>query len=166
MDLRGEGHVSVRPLAHHLRALAAAIAAVVTIAASGGPAGAANFFEKNVYMIGPRYDAALPPCDYPAALAKIRARFGTKEGRFWNSDLQIVNFDRIRETAFRPWAEQTIPRRYCSGRALISDGRWRPVHYSIIEDGGMIGAHWGVEWCVVGIDRNWAYNPACKMARP
>ena len=30
----------------------------------------------------------------------------------------------------------------------------------------MIGSSWGVEWCVVGLDRNWAYNPACKMARP
>ena len=30
----------------------------------------------------------------------------------------------------------------------------------------MIGAYWGVEWCVVGLDRNWSYNPACKMARP
>jgi hypothetical protein len=30
----------------------------------------------------------------------------------------------------------------------------------------MIGASWGVEWCVVGLDRNWAYNPACRMARP
>jgi len=25
---------------------------------------------------------------------------------------------------------------------------------------------WGVEWCVVGLDRNWAYNPTCKMAQP
>jgi hypothetical protein len=49
---------------------------------------------------------------------------------------------------------------------LVSDGRWREVHYSIIEDGAMIGWHWGVEWCVVGIDRNWAYNPQCRMARP
>jgi hypothetical protein len=24
----------------------------------------------------------------------------------------------------------------------------------------------GIEWCIVGLDRNWAYNPACKMARP
>ena len=24
----------------------------------------------------------------------------------------------------------------------------------------MIGASWGVEWCVVGVDRNWANNPA------
>jgi len=52
------------------------------------------------------------------------------------------------------------------GMALISDGVWRPVHFSIIEDSGMIGASWGVEWCVAGIDRNWAYNPSCKMAQP
>ena len=77
-----------------------------------------------------------------------------------------MDFDRIRETAYHPWADSTIPRRFCSGRALVSDGRWRDVHYSIIEDGGMIGWNWGVEWCVVGIDRNWAYNPQCKMARP
>jgi hypothetical protein len=25
---------------------------------------------------------------------------------------------------------------------------------------------WGVEWCVVGLDRNMAYNPNCQMARP
>jgi len=30
----------------------------------------------------------------------------------------------------------------------------------------MIGANWGVQWCVVGIDRNWAYNPECKAAGP
>ena len=131
-----------------------------------GPAGAANWFEKNFYLSGPRYDAALPPCDARSALSTIQARFSTKEGRFWNSDLTLLEFDRVREIAFRPWAEGTIPRRYCSARVLVSDGRWRPVYYSIIEDAGMIGATWGVQWCVVGIDRNWAYNPRCKMARP
>ena len=134
--------------------------------AASAPAAAAGWFEKNAYLIGPRYDSVLPPCDAPSALAKIQRRFGTKEGRFWNSDLQIVDFDRIRETAYHPWADSTIPRRFCSGRALVSDGRWRDVHYSIIEDGGMIGAKWGVQWCVVGVDRNWAYNPQCQMARP
>jgi len=49
---------------------------------------------------------------------------------------------------------------------LVSDGRKHAVYYSIGEDTGMIGASWGVEWCVVGLDRNWAYNPRCKMARP
>jgi hypothetical protein len=30
----------------------------------------------------------------------------------------------------------------------------------------MIGASWGVQWCVIGIDRNWAYNPECRAAAP
>lgn len=128
------------------------------------PATAASWLEKSIYLIGPRYDGVLPPCE--AALDTIASRFAQKEGRFWNSDLQIVNFDRIRETAFRPWAPETIPRRFCTAVAMVSDGRPRTVHYSIGEDTGMIGATWGVEWCVVGLDRNWAYNPACKMARP
>jgi hypothetical protein len=140
--------------------------ATASFVTASAPAGAAGWFEKNYYLIGPRYDSRLPPCDEPRALSTIQQRFGTKEGRFWNSDLQIVEFDRIREAAYRPWADGTIPRRFCSGRVLVSDGRWRAVHYSIIEDGGMIGATWGVQWCVVGIDRNWAYNPQCKMARP
>jgi hypothetical protein len=164
-DLRREAQVSVRALTHIRRALAAAFGMIV-VAVACGPAGAANLFEKNVYLSGPRYDAVLPPCDHPFALNTIKRRFASKEGRFWNSNLTITEFDRIKETAFRPWAEGTIPRRFCSGRALISDGRWRPVYYSIIEDGWVASFGWGVNWCVVGIDRNWAYNPACKMARP
>ena len=50
--------------------------------------------------------------------------------------------------------------------ALVSDTRARRIHYWIGEDLGMIGASWGVEWCVVGLDRNWAYNPGCRMAQP
>jgi hypothetical protein len=30
----------------------------------------------------------------------------------------------------------------------------------------MIGMDWGVNFCVEGLDRNWAYNPACRSARP
>jgi hypothetical protein len=131
-----------------------------------GTAKAANWWEMNFYLSGPRYDGVLPPCDYPDALEKIAKRFNRKEGEYWNSDLTIINFAKIRETAFRPWAAQTIPRRFCSGIVEVSDGRKHTIHYSIAEDTGMIGAYWGVEWCVVGLDRNWAYNPACKMARP
>lgn len=128
------------------------------------PAQAANWLEKTFYMSGANYDGDLPPCE--AALGKIASRFAEKEGRFWNSDLQILDFERVREIAFRPWAKGTVPRRFCSAVAMVSDGRKHRVSYSIAEDAGMIGMTWGVEWCVVGLDRNWAYNPACKMARP
>jgi hypothetical protein len=128
------------------------------------PTQAANFLEKNFYMSGARYDGVLPPCE--AGLAKIAARFAEKEGSFWNSSLQILDFERVREIAYSPWALGTIPRRFCQATALVSDGRKHAVYYSIGEDTGMIGANWGVEWCVAGLDRNWAYNPRCKMARP
>jgi hypothetical protein len=158
--------VSDRKPTLRARTAAAVLGVACLAAAASAPARAANWFEKNGYLVGPRFDSALPACDDSWALSKIQSRFGTKEGLFWNSALQIVNFDRIREVALRPWADATIPRRWCAGRALISDGQWRTLRYSIVEDGGMIGASWGVEWCVVGLDRNWAYNPNCKEASP
>ena len=144
-----------------IRSLAAALAIGLAISA---PAQAAGWLEKNFYLSGQNYDGVLPPCE--AALGRIAARFGEKESRFWNSDLQILDFERVRETAYRPWAAGAIPRRFCSAVALVSDGRKHQVNYWLGEDTGMIGANWGVEWCVVGLDRDWAYNPRCKMARP
>ena len=141
-----------------------ALGAALFAAASSVPAPAANWLEKTFYMIGPRYDSKVPTCDDSWALSTIQRRFGTKEGRFWNSDLQITNFDQIREVSYRPWADGTVPRRFCSGRAKTSDGHWRALRYSIVEDGAIIGTSWGVQWCVVGADRNWAYNPNCQAA--
>jgi hypothetical protein len=127
---------------------------------------AANIFELNFWLSGPRYDAVVPLCEEPGALGQIQAHFAEKEGQYWNSDLHIVGFERVHELSFRPWVEGTIPRRFCSATALVSDGVKRPVHYSIGENTGWLGVGYGVEWCVVGLDRNWAYNPACRMAKP
>jgi hypothetical protein len=127
---------------------------------------ATSWLERNIYLFGPRYEGVLPSCDNPHALVKISSRFNQKENLFWNTDLKITAFEKIRETAFRSWAAETIPRRFCSGIVEVSGGRKHAIHYAIAEDTGMIGASWGVEWCIVGLDRNWAFNPACKMARP
>jgi hypothetical protein len=140
--------------------------AALTAVLPAGTALAANWVEENFYLQGPRYDGVLPPCDAQAALGKIAARFGDKESHFWNSALKIAGFEQVHEVAFRPWAANTIPRRFCSAIVHISDGSKHALHYAIAEDTGIIGATWGVEWCVVGLDRNWAYNPACEMARP
>jgi hypothetical protein len=124
---------------------------------------AANPLEMNFGLFGPRYDGVLPPCE--SALQTISSQFAEKEGTFWNSALQITGYDRVHETAFRPWTSDNIPRRYCSARAMLNDGKPRTVDYSIVEDGGFAGYGPGVEWCVVGLDRNWAYNPRCRAAR-
>ena len=127
---------------------------------------AASIFEKNFWLSGPRYDRKVPGCDDPNPLNRIIANFHTKEIRFWNSDLRIVGIENIQETAEQPWAAQSIPRRFCSGTAVINDGARYPLFYSIAEDTGIIGSSWGVNFCVKGLDRNWAYNPDCRSAQP
>ena len=127
---------------------------------------AANLFEKNFWLSGPRYDRDVPACDYSGALDRIIANFHTKEYRFWNSELRIVGVENIHETAWLPWAAQSIPRRYCNGTAVINDGARHPLFYSIAEDTDIDGFGWGVNFCVDGLDRNDAYNPHCRSARP
>ena len=147
------------------RLMLAALAAALCVL-SFVPARAASFLEKNFWLSGPRYDRTMPACDYAPALDRIITNFHIKEARFWASGLRIVGFENIRETAALVWAAQSIPRRFCSGTAVISDGLRHPIYYSIAEDTGMIGMDWGVNFCVEGLDRNDAYGPACRAARP
>jgi hypothetical protein len=132
--------------------------------AMSGPAEAANPFELNFGLSGPKYDGRVAPCE--KALGTITNEFADKESTFWNSPLTITAYGNIHEIAFRPWQSDNMPRRFCTGTVQLSDGAVRTLNYSIIEDGGFAGYNQGVEWCVVGLDRNWAFNPACKAARP
>lgn len=114
------------------------------------------------------YDADIPPCQDTDVLEKVANQFAEKEAKFWNSSMTIVSFDRIERTAWRPYGLDYIPRRYCSAVATTSDGLRRKVDYSVRESLGIIGAKWGVDYCVHGLDRNlaYAYSTACRMARP
>jgi hypothetical protein len=142
----------------------AAVLGLMFGALSLGEAKAANPLELNFWLSGPRYDGAVADCD--KALPTIATQFWEKESSFWNSSLKITGFAAVREVAFRPWASDNIPRRYCTADAMLTDGKVRKVHFSLIEDGGFAGYGNGVEWCVVGLDRNWAYNPSCRAAKP
>jgi hypothetical protein len=141
-----------------------AFAVGLGVLACGEGAQAANPLEMNFWLSGPRYDGKLPPCE--AALDKLSSRFAEKESKFWNSSLQITGYADVREVAFRPWASDTIPRRFCTAHALLNDGHTRQVHYSLVEDGGFAGYFSGLQFCVVGLDRDWAFNPACRAAKP
>jgi hypothetical protein len=127
------------------------------------------------------YDAQLPTCDDPGVVWRVQKRFNDREPQYWNSSLQLSSVDRIRETHFRPNGQDLIPRRYCTGRALLSDGKYHTLTYNLVEDAGTTGWHgslffglvrfptpgsFNVEWCVSGLERNRPYSPDCKMARP
>src|SRR6202165_1426455 len=164
--LGSSGGLLMRDLITSLKklGLAAGTGILFGLLAFGQAAEAANPLELNFGLFGPRYDGRVKECE--AALGTITSQFEEKESRFWNSALQITAYGRVHETAFRPWQSDNIPRRYCSADVMLSDGKMRSVHYSIIEDGGFAGFGQGVEWCVTGLDRNWAYSPGCKAARP
>jgi len=144
--------------------LSVCLFAVLAVVGATASAQAANLLEKGFWLEGPRYDSVVPPCE--AMLDKVASRFAEKERKFWNSTLEITKFTNVRELAFRPWESDNIPRRFCTAQVSVSDGKVRTVNFSIIEDGGFASIGAGVEFCVIGLDRNWAFNPACRMARP
>jgi hypothetical protein len=133
--------------------------------AGGGPA------ELNLYDVPSEarwapFSADMPACDDGGVLSTISGRFAQTQREFWNSELAIGGFDRVREIGFRSNGLGYIPRRFCIARAAMSDSRERTVIYNVVTAFGIIGMTWGVEWCVVGLDPNFAYAPACHTLRP
>jgi hypothetical protein len=117
--------------------------------------------------LSPRqYDAGLPACEDASVLNDVASSFETKERRFWNSELKILSFERVQQVAWRPWGLDYIPRRYCTGTVIVSDGYRHKVNFSIREDLGFIGVGWDTDSCVDGFDRHYAYAPHCKQAAP
>ena len=111
-------------------ALGAALGAVLGLLAFGPVAQAANPFELNFWLSGPRYDGRVAACE----AAHRHHRFAVPgEGK------QLLEFQVARRstadglisppaTAFRPWASpNSIPRRYCSADVMLSDGKVRTV---------------------------------------
>ena len=144
-----------------------ALARLAVVLAVGGAAQAAIAHElvpaeKRILP----YAADLPTCGDPSVLEVVSTRFAEKEAKFWHSSLTIVEYARITPVAWRPWGLDQIPRRFCTATATISDGRRTSVDYSVREDLGFIGNGWDIQFCATGLDRNAAYSPACRMARP
>lgn len=154
----------MRDLSLSFKTFAAACGALLGIVMAAAPARAANPLEMNFWLSGPKYEGRVGPCE--DALSRITNDFREKESTFWNSALTITGFSNVHEIAFRPWQSDNMPRRFCTATAMISDGKARTVNFALIEDGGFAGYGQGVEFCVVGLDRNWAYGPACRAAKP
>lgn len=147
-----------------MKRLALAVAALVAFCVSAQAAGFITPAEKRWSPYS--YGSSLPACDNPSVLSWITGAFGGKESEYWNSPLQIQGYDRIREIGFRANGVAYIPRRYCVARATLNNAQTHWVVYQVQEDLAFASFGDGVEWCVVGLDRNLAYSPACSALRP
>jgi hypothetical protein len=150
-------------MAHRISGLVAAFA--ILAASFGAVPSTARPLVPSEQRYEP-FDSVLPACADAAPLNEILARFHERETEFWRTGLEIVAFEDVREIGFRSNGLDYIPRRYCQAHVHMSDAKLRSVDYSISKDLGGIGDQFGVEWCVVGLDRFDANAPNCKMARP
>jgi hypothetical protein len=111
--------------------------------------------------------SGLPPfCGDPSVLTQITFDFRDRERSYWASDLAIIAWAEVWETGYRDNGASYIPRRYCAALADFNDGQRRRVGYDLGEGLGFSGVGWGVEWCVVGLDRDFSFAPHCKMTQP
>ena len=104
--------------------------------AGGGPA------ELNQYDVPAEarwapFFANMPTCDDGGVLSTISGRFGQTQQEFWNSQLAISGFDRVREIGFRSNGLAYIPRRFCIARAAMSDSKERTVIYNVVSAFGI-----------------------------
>jgi hypothetical protein len=139
--------------------------AVPLARAGGGPA-ELNLYDTPAEARWAPFFNDMPACEDSGVLSTISGRFAGTQRQFWNSNLAIDGFDRVREIGFRSNGLSYIPRRYCVARAAMTDQKYRTVAYAISTQLGIIGNTWGVEWCVVGIDPTLAYAPDCEVIRP
>ena len=108
------------------------------------------------------YAGELPACDDPGVLSRSETGSRRRKRVFgilrWDR-----RFDHIRKIGFRanglPYSAPLLRRAQSQHRQL------RPVIYEIEEHIGMLVSV-RVEWCVIGLDPNLAYAPACSALRP
>ena len=142
-----------------------AILVLAALLCFGATVGAQQFIIPAEKRFSPYY-GNLPACDNTWVTGRINDRFQQTQTSYWNSTLTIGGYDRFKEIGFRANGVSYIPRRYCIARVMMSDQKERTIIYDIQEDTGIIGWGWGVQFCVVGLDRNSAYSPACSVLRP
>lgn len=111
-------------------------------------------------------DALVPACSDPAVLAEVEDQFEYGAVDMLKTGVVIEEFSDLVERAYFPLSEdRPIERRYCQGKALISDGLRRTVYYVVSHPLGFASLTWKAEGCVLGLDRWYIYGADCQSLR-
>lgn len=151
-------------MAQILSMMVGVVLAVGAVTFGGAPVKADNFtFYSNSDRAEPWNG---PACDAPKVLGRITAHFDQAEKDYWHTGVRMADITMPQETAYRDWQPLIIARRYCSGTAYLTDGKKYNLVYWLRSEQGFVGVSWGVQFCLVGRDRDFSYAPHCKMLRP
>ncbi|MEP0943456.1 MAG: hypothetical protein ABJH63_06025 [Rhizobiaceae bacterium] len=106
-----------------------------------------------------------PECHDDKVLRTIIKRFNGAENQNWQRGFTLSEIERTRETLGQSTYESPIPRRYCRGHALLSNGKHPTVFYLIEGGQGLAGNSFNVEFCISGLDEWNDYDGSCRAIR-
>ena len=118
------------------------------------------------YWYGGSWSAELPACDQPEVIASVNEKFAFASTETWHWGFAIDRVVEVRETATRAGGPSLVDRRYCTARALLSNGRHSEVVYLIESHQGFASMGWNVESCLPAYDPYRVYDGWCRAIRP
>jgi hypothetical protein len=108
---------------------------------------------------------SFPECHDEKVLSTIIKRFNGAENSNWFRGFTLSDIERTRESLGQSTYESPIPRRYCRGHALLSNGKHPTVFYLIEGGQGLAGNSFNVEFCISGLDEWNDYDGSCRAIR-
>jgi len=108
---------------------------------------------------------SFPTCGEPKVLATIIKKFNWAEKNTWQRGFQLDAIERVREGQVFDSVDALIPRRYCRGHALLTNGKHQSVYYLIEGGQGFAGTGFGVTFCVGGLDPWRTNDGSCRVLR-
>ncbi|MCF6321964.1 MAG: hypothetical protein L3J32_09380 [Rhizobiaceae bacterium] len=108
---------------------------------------------------------SLPVCTNTGVLEKVVKRYNKADSNLWQKGVRMNAINGAREHTVNPLYESAIDRRYCRAKAYLSNGQHYTVYFLIERGMGLAGTGWGVEYCLRGSDKWYAYGSGCRVLR-
>ncbi len=106
---------------------------------------------------------SFPSCDHPKVLGQIVERFNWAEENTWHRGFYLSDITRTRERVVQDGYKRLVPRRYCRGHAILTNGRHPTLFYLIEANAGFAGTGFNVEFCVNGLDPWRVHDGNCRV---
>ncbi|POF29751.1 hypothetical protein [Roseibium marinum] len=136
------------------------LTALTVCASLAAPASA----EENRIYFSFGGENRLPECTAASVQSAVAGSVASARRDYYDGRT-IMGIDDIRETGYQVDISP-VARRYCRGKASLSDGSIRSVHYLVEENAGFLGLGWNVEACMAPLDKWHVYGDHCSTTRP
>lgn len=107
----------------------------------------------------------LPDCTAASVTSAVAGSIARADRDYYGGRT-IMSVDEINEVGYRQNGVSPVARRYCRGKASLSDGSFHSVHYMVEEHAGFVGIGWNVEACLSPLDKWRVYGAHCSTVRP